>query len=243
MKNTLKLFIAIGLASNFSCSSQNVKEPKLETQMDTVSYVIGLWIAGGPANVPDKEELNIELIKKGMIDGFKDGEPAITSAEQQKILRDFSMGQQKKQAEADAKAAETNKTEGEQFLAKNKTAKDIVTTESGLQYRVIKEGTGNTPMATDKVKVNYTGKLLNGDIFDSSEEHGKPAEFKLNQVIKGWTEGIQLMKEGAVYEFFIPSDLAYGNRAAGEKIKANSTLIFEVELLEIMKDEPAAKPE
>ncbi len=241
MKNILKLFIGILLAAHFiACSSQAGagKAPKMETNLDTVSYVIGLWIATGPANVPDKEELNLELIKKGIADGFSEKDDTVfTPMKLQEILRNFSMQQQQKQAEVDAIEHEENKKIGQEFLEKNKTAKGVVETESGLQYRVIKEGAGAQPLATDKVRVHYTGKLIDGDIFDSSHDRGQPTEFVLNQVIKGWTEGLQLMKEGAIYEFFIPYELAYGERAAGEKIKPNSTLIFEVELIEVLKAE------
>ncbi len=123
------------------------------------------------------------------------------------------------------------------FLEDNKVKEGVVTTESGLQYKVIKEGTGANPLATDMVEVHYTGKLINGTTFDSSVPRGKPAKFSVGQVIKGWTEGLQLMNVGSKYEFYIPSDLAYGPQGAGRQIKGNSTLIFEVELLNIEKPE------
>jgi len=121
---------------------------------------------------------------------------------------------------------------GVKFLADNKTNEGVVTTESGLQYRIIKEGEGASPSLEDKVTVHYTGKLIDGKVFDSSVERGQPATFGINQVIKGWEEGLQLMKPGAKFEFFIPSDLAYGERAVST-IPANSTLIFEVELISV----------
>ena len=137
--------------------------------------------------------------------------------------------------QASAKEAKKNKEEGEKFLAENKTKSGVITTESGLQYQVITEGTGAKPTEKDRVKVHYTGTLLDGTKFDSSVDRGEPAEFGVNQVIKGWTEGLQLMPVGSKYIFWIPSELAYGERAAGPEIKPNSVLKFEVELLDIVK--------
>mgnify|MGYP000668244921 FL=1 len=138
--------------------------------------------------------------------------------------------------EASARDAKKTKEEGEKFLAENKSKKDVFTTESGLQYQVVTEGTGDKPTATDKVKVHYTGTLLDGTKFDSSVDRGEPMEFPVNGVIKGWTEVLQLMPVGSKYIVWIPSDLAYGERGAGQDIKPNSTLKFEIELLEIVKD-------
>lgn len=243
MKHIIKLFIGVILAANFiACSSQGGKKPKLDTHMDTVSYAIGLWIATGPANVPDKSDLDIKIISSAISDAFEGNDTTFSQTETQEILRMFSMDQQKKQQETDALAGEAIKVEGEEFLVKNKDADGIIVTASGLQYRIIKEGEGAQPLITDKVKVHYTGKLLNGDVFDSSHDRGQPAEFPINGVIPGWIEGLQLMKEGAVYEFFIPSDLAYGPRGAGEKIKPHATLNFEVELIEVIKQEVPATP-
>jgi FKBP-type peptidyl-prolyl cis-trans isomerase len=235
MKNFAKLLIGILLASNFiACTSQSGKTPKLKTNMDTVSYVIGVWIATGPANVPDKTEIDLDLVKKGMADVYAGNDTTFSMQDVQNVLRTFSMDQQKKQADLDKEQEKTRIEEGKAFLEKNKSKEGVVTTASGLQYKIIKEGTGRQPADTDWVKVQYTGKLIDGKKFDSSYERGRPAEFQLNRVIKGWTEGLQLMKEGATYEFYIPSELAYGDRAMGDQIKSNSTLIFQVELLEII---------
>ncbi len=138
-------------------------------------------------------------------------------------------------------AAETNKKEGEAFLAANKTKPGVVTTPSGLQYKILKEGTGPKPTAADKVVCNYKGTLINGTEFDSSYKRGQPATFPVGQVIKGWTEALQLMPVGSKWQLFIPADLAYGERGAGNDIGPDSTLIFEVELLSIEGKEAPAK--
>ena len=156
------------------------------------------------------------------------GEPAITIEEAQKLINEFLQELQTK-AEAAARA------EGENFMAENGKKQNVQTTPSGLQYVVEKEGTGAQPTAEDEVTVHYTGKLLNGQVFDSSVNRGEPATFPLNRVIPGWTEGVQLMKEGAKYTFFIPSDLAYGAQGVPGAIPPHSTLIFEVELIKVNK--------
>jgi FKBP-type peptidyl-prolyl cis-trans isomerase len=134
---------------------------------------------------------------------------------------------------ANATTPEENKKAGMEFLAKNAKKDKVITTASGLQYQVLVEGKGASPKATDKVTVHYKGTLIDGTEFDSSYSHGAPVTFPLNGVIKGWTEGVQLMKEGAKYKFFIPSDLAYGEQGAGRAVPGNATLIFEVELLKV----------
>lgn len=135
----------------------------------------------------------------------------------------------------DGNEIKDNLTIGREFLAENAKNDSVIQTESGLQYMVLKEGTGAKPGPTDEVTVHYTGKLLNGTVFDSSVERGEPATFALNQVIPGWTEGLQLMSEGSKYRLFIPSELAYGSKGAGEDILPNSTLIFDVELIKVSK--------
>jgi FKBP-type peptidyl-prolyl cis-trans isomerase FklB len=132
--------------------------------------------------------------------------------------------------------SEKNKKEGEEYLAENKKKEGIITTQSGLQYKVLKKGTGKIPKSTDTVTVNYRGTLIDGTEFDSSYRRGQPASFKVNGVIRGWTEALQLMKEGAKWQLYIPSNLAYGERGAGRNIGPNSTLIFEVELISINEE-------
>lgn len=231
MKNMFKLFVALALvASSFSCASQSSKNAKLKTSYDTVSYMIGMSIGTNLSNMPSKDDINPRLIEKGISDIINKGDTLFTMMEMQKYLNEFSQKEQ-------AKAAEEAKGEGVIFLEKNKDAEGVSVTESGLQYKVLVEGTGARPVATDKVKVHYTGKLIDGTVFDSSVERGTPAEFGLNQVIPGWTEGLQLMTVGSKYELYIPSDLGYGPKGSGQVIPPHAALIFEVELLEILPAE------
>ena len=149
-------------------------------------------------------------------------------------MQDFQRKVQQAGQQAVAKAAENNKKAGAEFLAENAKKEGVKTTASGLQYEVLSEGTGKQPVAADTVRVHYTGKLLDGTVFDSSVERGEPAEFGLTQVIAGWTEGLQLMKTGSKFRFFIPADLAYGDHGAGGSIPPQATLIFDVELLAVL---------
>lgn len=174
------------------------------------------------------EKLDADTFKNGVDAAFSGATPEVPEEECQKIINEYLMDLQKK-AEAVAKEA------GEKFLAENKKREGIKETASGLQYIVEKEGTGATPTAEDEVTVHYTGRLLDGQVFDSSVSRGEPATFPLNRVIPGWTEGVQLMKEGAKYTFFIPSDLAYGAQGVPNAIPPHSTLIFDVELIKVVK--------
>lgn len=172
------------------------------------------------------EELDLEIFNKAIADAFNGKESALTDEQIQAVGKAY---EERKVKEAADKATK-NKAEGDKFLAENKTKEGVKTTASGLQYKVITEGTGKSPKATDTVIVHYEGKLINGKVFDSSYERGMPAQFAVNEVIKGWTEGLQLMKEGGKYEFYIPSELAYGE-AGNPMIEPNSVLTFTVELL------------
>lgn len=198
-------------------------------ELEKVGYSLGYMMAEG--NKGQVDDLNLDAFETGFRDGYEEKESALTQEQMQQVLMSY---QEKKQAELikemEAKAA-SNKEEGQKFLAENKTKEGVQTTDSGLQYKVVKEGTGASPKATDMVKVHYEGKLIDGTVFDSSYERGEPIEFPLNQVIPGWTEGVQLMKKGAEYELYIPSDLAYGESGT-PGIEPNSVLIFKVELLD-----------
>lgn len=172
--------------------------------------------------------LDADTFRNGVMNAFDGTEPAIPVEEAQKLINDYLQ-------ELQDKAEKVARAEGEQFLAENGKKENVKTTASGLQYVVEKEGTGAQPSAEDEVTVHYTGKLLNGQVFDSSVNRGEPATFPLNRVIPGWTEGVQLMKEGAKYTFFIPSDLAYGPQGVPGAIPPHSTLIFDVELIKVNK--------
>lgn len=195
--------------------------------MDKLSYAWGLAM-GNQLKAMGVKELNSEDFKDGVKVAFDGGTPAMEPAEAQKLIQDYLQ-------ELEAKATAAARAAGEAFLAENKTKEGVQTTATGLQYIVEKEGNGAQPAATDEVTVHYTGSLLDGTVFDSSVNRGEPATFPLNRVIPGWTEGVQLMKEGAKYKFFIPSDLAYGPNGIPNVIPPHSTLIFEVELIKVIK--------
>ncbi len=203
----------------------------METEDDSVSYSVGVSIGNNMKGQID--DFKLELVMQGLQDVLNEKELAIAEEQCQQIVQAYAMRKQQEQmAEAQQKGTE-NLEKGEAFLEENAQKEGIKTTESGLQYEVLEEGSGASPSAEDEVTVHYHGTLLDGTVFDSSVERGEPTSFPLNRVIPGWTEGLQLMKTGAKYKFYIPSDLAYGPRGAGEDIGPNETLIFEVELLSI----------
>lgn len=194
--------------------------------MKDISYALGLSIASNLKN-SGVEALDLEHFTSGLNAIMNNEQIRMSPDEANQILGDFFEGMQKK--------AEGNNSEaGKAFLAENKTKAGVIETPSGLQYSVITEGNGAKPTAKNKVTVHYTGTLLDGTVFDSSVARGEPATFGVTQVISGWVEGLQLMSKGAKYKFFIPSNLAYGAQGAGKSIGPNATLIFEVELLEIL---------
>jgi len=217
-------------------SGQQAGKP--ESVQDRASYVIGYNL--GRTLKQNDVNANSDLIVKGLRDGLGGGAGMLTDAEMQSTMQEFQKQVQEQQEAKQKVIGEKNKAEGEAFLAKNKARAGVKTTASGLQYEVEKEGTGPTPKATDTVTVNYKGTLMDGSTFDSSYDRGQPATFVLNQVIPGWTEGVQLMKVGSKYKFYIPSALGYGDKGAGATIGPNAPLIFEVELLSI--GEPKAAP-
>lgn len=198
---------------------------------DKVSYCIGLSM--GSSWKKQSLDVNPDMVAKGLKEGMTDAKPLLTEDEVRQTLMDFQKEMMGKQQEKAKVVGEKNKTEGEAFLAENKKKDGVKVTASGLQYIIEKEGTGAMPKATNTVVANYRGTLLDGTEFDSSYKRGEPAEFPVDGLIKGWTEALQLMKTGAKYKLFIPSELAYGEQGAGEKIGPNATLIFELELVEI----------
>ena len=211
------------------------KSPQLKDQKDKVSYSIGMQIGFNLAR--QKVEISPDLLVAGIKDALA-GKPQLTPDQVKDVMAQFEKDMEQKQKEL----GEKNKTEGGKFLEQNKMKPGVKTTASGLQYKVEKEGTGPQPKATDMVTVNYRGTLIDGTEFDSSYKRGQPATFPVNGVIKGWTEALQLMKKGAKYQLFIPSNLAYGERAMGPDIGSNSTLIFEVELMDV-KPPPTPAPQ
>jgi FKBP-type peptidyl-prolyl cis-trans isomerase FklB len=207
---------------------KDLEQKQSPKDKDKYSYSIGLNIGFNLSR--QKVDVNPDVL----IDGIKDtiaGRPKLTSDQVKDIMGQFEKDNQQKQKQA----GEKNKTEGAKFLEDNKKKQGVKTTASGLQYKVIKEGNGAQPKATDTVTVNYRGTLINGTEFDSSYKRGQPATFPVNGVIKGWTEALQLMKVGSKFQLFLPPKLAYGERAMTPEIGPNSTLIFQVELLGIKR--------
>ena len=205
----------------------------LEKDKDKVSYVVGTNIAKSLKNI--KDEINLDILINGIKDQFNEKTLQLNEEEATTIMREFSMKIKNKQEEQNKLMAGQNLEKGKKFLEKNGKEKGVVTTESGLQYLVMKNGDGPKPAKTDKVKVHYRGTTIEGDEFDSSYKRGKPATFPVTGVIKGWTEALMLMNTGSKYKLFIPSELAYGTRGAGPKITPNAVLVFEVELIDIEK--------
>ena len=232
---TPKATAPVTTAANTAQKVMNSNSAELTNALHSVSYAYGLSISQnfrGMEQTSGQRLFNEEKIRAGIEAGFN-GTSKMTEADVENLIRNHqSLVMEAKRKEA-AKAGEKNKMEGEKFLMANKNKPGVKVTDSGLQYIVQIAGAGANPTASSKVKVHYEGRLINGDIFDSSYKRGNPTEFGVNQVIPGWTEGLQLMKPGSKYTFFIPSNLAYGERGAGAKITPHSTLIFDVELLEI----------
>ena len=216
-------------------NSRSKTTPALTTQKDKFSYALGMNLG---INLQKQSlPVNADLLARGIRDGLAGGKTLLTEDEARAVMTEM-------QNQFRQQLGETNKKEGDAFLAANKAKDGVVTLPSGLQYKILQAGTGPKPAATDTVTVNYRGTLINGTEFDSSYKHGKPITFPLNGVIKGWTEALQLMPTGSKWQLFIPSSLAYAERGAGTDIGPSAVLIFEVELLSIKAPEKAAdKPE
>ncbi|MGB8494353.1 MAG: FKBP-type peptidyl-prolyl cis-trans isomerase [Candidatus Acidiferrum sp.] len=226
--------------------------PTLTTQKDKASYAIGMNV--GKQVSKDLRDHFVDIDQVNLLRGVKDGlagakslltdeETSAVLTEVQKEAREKQEEVRKQQEEIAKTQGEVNKKQGAAFLLENKTKEGVVTLPSGLQYKILQEGTGPKPTAADTVVCNYRGTLLDGKEFDSSYKHGQPATFPLGKVIKGWTEALQLMPVGSKWQLFLPPDLAYGERSAGPDITPFSTLIFEVELVSIKPPEkPAEKP-
>ena len=202
--------------------------------MDKLSYALGMSM-GHNFKGSGINELNVQDFANGVAAVYDGVQPEMTYEEAKQTVQEFFTKMQEEMEAEAAKAGEANKQIGEAFLSENAKREGIKVTESGLQYEVLTEGNGATPAASDKVEVHYTGKMIDGTVFDSSVERGVPAMFGVTQVIPGWVEALQLMKEGDKWRLYIPSDLAYGSQGAGGIIGPNSTLIFDVELLRVIK--------
>lgn len=199
--------------------------------MDKVSYALGIGI-GRQLSQMGAADLNIDDFAQAIKDVIA-GDLKFGDAEAQQIVQEFFAKQEEKQKAETAEKGKAAKQDGEKFLAENGKKEGVITTASGLQYQVLREGNGQSPKATDTVECHYEGTLIDGTKFDSSYDRGQTATFPLNQVIAGWTEGLQLMKEGGKYRFFIPYELGYGERGAGASIPPFSTLVFDVELVSV----------
>jgi FKBP-type peptidyl-prolyl cis-trans isomerase FklB len=195
------------------------------------SYGIGMNI--GRSMRSDGMQLDVESLVQGLRDGLQGAQSKYPEDQIRAALETLQRDMQSKQQQQEQTMADANKREGEAFLANNKTREGVKTLPSGLQYEVLKQGTGPSPKATDTVQVHYHGTLVDGRVFDSSVKRGQPAEFPVNGVIPGWTEALQLMKVGDKWKIYLPSDLAYGPRGAGRVIGPNAVLVFEVELLSV----------
>jgi FKBP-type peptidyl-prolyl cis-trans isomerase FklB len=234
-------------------ASKSAAPAALETRKDKFSYALGMNIGTGYSQGLKKQSVEFDpnLVAQGLKDAMTGAKTRLTEQEAQAVLQEVQAevrkAQEEKikaQQEQAEKAGAANKAEGEAFLTANKAKEGVITLPSGLQYKILKEGTGPKPAATDTVICNYKGTLINGTEFDSSYKRGKPATFPVTGVIKGWTEALQLMPVGSTWQLFIPSSLAYGERGTGADIGPNATLIFEVELLSIQEKpkEPAKEP-
>jgi FKBP-type peptidyl-prolyl cis-trans isomerase len=228
----ISIALLVGSASIFSCSNISSKNVELKTQADSASYAIGTDIGNSIKNnlkgAPGGDALNTDIILAAFQDVINDGEVKITEDVARTVVQAYFM-------KAQTESEDLSKEEEAKFFEENGKKEGMQSTESGIQYEILAEGNGTMPSKEDQVKVHYHGTLLDGTVFDSTVDKGEPATFGVGQVIPGWTEALQLMPTGSKWKVYIPSALAYGPRPMGEKIKANSTLIFEIELLEIVK--------
>jgi FKBP-type peptidyl-prolyl cis-trans isomerase FklB len=235
----LSFLLLVGFAS--------AEPQELKTDKDKLSYSMG--VATGTQMKRQSVDVDVDMFAKGLRDSISGGKLQMTEQQVQDTLMKFQQEMTAKQAEKTKQLTEINKKEGEAFLSENKKKEGVKTLPSGLQYKVITDGTGKKPKESDTVTTHYRGTLIDGTEFDSSAKRGQPATFPVKGVIKGWTEALQLMKEGSKWQLFVPSDLAYGDRGAGAQIGPNATLIFEVELISIQAaaekketKEPKAQP-
>ena len=236
MRIQIILLTAIGLALPLARAQA---QDALKDEKSKISYAIGMSLGSQwKRNALEPDQVSLDDLRRGIQDAMAGAKTLLTEQEAQETLREFSQKQQAKMMEKRRLEAEANKKIGDAFLNENKLKPGVITLPSGLQYKVLKTGTGKSPKATDIVKVHYHGTLIDGTVFDSSVQRGEPVSFPVEGVIPGWVEALQLMKEGDKWQLVIPAKLAYGEQGAGGPIGPNSTLIFEVELLAIESNPP-----
>ena len=228
MKN---MVLAISLLS-LSVISTAAPITTKSTQQDQLGYSYGYVM--GRSNAETLKDINLDAFIQGIKEGSNGQKATLTDEEMAKALANYKQQSEAKQLQDFKSLAIKNAKEGDAFLAENAKKLGVITQASGLQYQVLQQGTGKSPSASSKVLVHYEGRLINGTVFDSSIARDQPVEFQVSQVIQGWTEGLQLMKTGAKYRFFIPAKLAYGEIGAGDTIGPNNTLIFDIELIKIL---------
>jgi FKBP-type peptidyl-prolyl cis-trans isomerase FklB len=231
MKRRLTMAVAMCGVVAFSGAAFAADAPELKGDKERLSYSIGMDIAGNLRR--SSVDVDSDLVAKGLKDRYGEGKTLLTEDEARQTLEVAQKALMAKKAETMQKQSEKNKADGEKFLAENAKKDGVKSLPSGLQYKVITPGKGKTPKASDTVTVHYKGTLIDGTEFDSSYKRGEPASFPVSGVIPGWIEALQLMKEGAKWQLFIPPNLAYGERGAGRDIGPNATLLFEVELISV----------
>lgn len=234
MKRVAAAVLGFAVSTTIAAADASV----LKTDGDKLSYSIGADLGG---NFKKQEiPVNAAMLAKGMQDAMAGSQMLLSEDQMKEVLTSFQKQLIEKRTAEFNKKADESKVKGETFLAQNKAKAGVITLPSGLQYKIVTKGEGAKPTANDSVTVDYTGKLINGDVFDSSEKTGKPATFKVNQVIPGWTEALQLMPIGSTWEVYVPANLAYGPRSVGAQIGPNETLVFTIHLISINKDKAQA---
>lgn len=228
----MKTFCVIPFGLLFlACQGKTQQTVELKTQLDSMSYMIGMDI--GKNLKAQSIEVNADALAQGFKDVLADTKTALTDEQMQQLALEFQNQMSERQEKKMRERSEKNKQEGNAFLAENKKKQGVITLTGGLQYKILKKGTGRKPKETETVTVHYRGRLIDGTEFDSSFKRGEPATFPVNSVIKGWVEALQLMPVGSKWELYLPPELAYGEQGVGQVIGPNQTLIFEIELISI----------